>query len=250
MTQALAALATSGHVLLSCPQKVCISGDYGDMFGTCTLTCAISARPQVEIERKRGVGKPEIVLLLGSKIHDDWDRQEWRLLAAAERLLPKAAGVRITVRPSDLREQGLGSSGAGSLLLAAAIAIVDGRPLALEQLVREAHKLESEVAGCPCGPQDHASAAWGGLRLFDYGEAKLASEVVRHDSLLRRLSFWTFGAGRRAREIIPHVQMRHTDSDIDEKTQITKRMAKAIGRREWKTVNEELKRECANPAPT
>jgi mevalonate kinase len=231
-------LQTGDTVILSCPQKVCLSGDYGDMQpGGLTFTASLRNRPVLQL-RTVASGSSEIVLR-GAPLDSI---EEWQLIARFwERLAPLGGSYHVNVVPTGLLNVGLGSSGAASVLFAAALAIVDGSsPLAAE-LIRAAHTFETEIAEYPCGPQDHAASVLGGLNLIEFPSITVHS--VPDLSAWTALSFWTTDERRQAHELIPAMAARHTEAIWATKATLTRRIATAFAGCDIDTVVDCIHRE-------
>lgn len=80
------------------------------------------------------------------------------------------SGVQIEIVSASPPRSALGGSSVAAVALIAALAELGQRsgkkPLTPNQMVRLAHMIESNVAGVPCGFQDHLAAAFGGANLW------------------------------------------------------------------------------------
>ena len=91
-----------------------------------------------------------------------------------------AHGVHIDIRSASPPRSALGGSSS------AAVAIVSAFYHALEKapdpehVTWLAHYLESSVAGVPCGVQDQAAAAFGGVNFWEWGFGDSGPQYVRH----------------------------------------------------------------------
>jgi len=214
-------------VTLSCPQKVCISGDYEDMHDDgLTLTGAVNIRPRLTIRRSSEKRSSVHIHYPDGKINES-SSNGWSLVEAFQKRLNQLKECYVVdIFPTELMGVGLGSSGAASILLASAIALAENRVISIRELIYEAHYLETKLASCPCGPQDHVAAALGGLRLIEY--PSLRQNQVPYLSIWNELTFWMASERRQAKKIIPKIVDGHTRIMWDLKREITRNIANSF----------------------
>ena len=223
--QAKSLLDKGATVTLSCPQKVCVSGDYGDMHdGGASLTASINIRPYLTIKKGSNTGK-SYVTIAGKQVRDD--HADWPLIKAFKvqaDSLPEP--YTIQVFPTALTNIGLGSSGAASVLLTAAATILEGQPISDKELIRAAHQFETNLASWPCGPQDHVASVLGGLNLIEY--PSLRSRKIAYASIWGMLTFWMLDDRRNAHEVIPLTMQSHTSAVWARKHDLTWNISDAL----------------------
>ncbi|MCH8274366.1 MAG: hypothetical protein IH851_06215 [Armatimonadetes bacterium] len=226
---------------LTCPQKVTISGDYGDMYeGGLTLTAAVNVRARLTLRRIRG--RKSTIEYSAKHGTGRIDAAAWPLIWALQQLLDEErGGYEVEIFPTQQIDVGLGSSGAASLLIAAAVQIIRQGSPSLRELVKQAHEFEKHQAECPCGPQDHAACVLGWLHLIEYPTLKATR--VPYTSVWDRFSFWRSNGTRRAREVIPGVIRRHTEVIWRLKREITRTLADAFATADVAAILEAVSRE-------
>jgi D-glycero-alpha-D-manno-heptose-7-phosphate kinase len=103
---------------------------------------------------------------------------------------------------------GLGSSGAYAVCAIKALAALDGRELATEELAEAASHLEIELVGRSIGKQDQYAAAFGGVRAYEFrpDESVLARELALPEhvraALRDQLLLFSTGQARSASKVI------------------------------------------------
>ena len=125
------------------------------------------------------------------EIVDHIDDLQHELVREAMRKTGVLDGVEITTLADIPSEgSGLGSSSTITVGLLNALYAYQGEQVPAEQLAREACEIEIDILGKPIGVQDQYIAAFGGLRLFTFGDdGKVNAERVNMtDTLRRRLS--------------------------------------------------------------
>lgn len=239
LREAQTLLQKENGVILSCPQKICVSGDYGDMHdGGLTLSAGINVRPSLTL-RYRSVGRPVVSIRCSTR---QLGKNRWPLVRTFEkRLAHVGVPLEVEVLPTNLTDVGLGSSGSGALLLAAALALAENRAPGLRELIEQAHNLETEQARCPCGMQDHAVAALGGFRLIEY--PTLAHRPIPFDPHWSLMSFWIGSERRHARDVIPWVVRGHDAATWKLREQLTLQMARGFERGDPCSIRGALERE-------
>ncbi|HEY7223712.1 MAG TPA: hypothetical protein VH561_09005 [Micromonosporaceae bacterium] len=225
-------------VILSCAQKVCLSGDYGDMHhGGVTLTASLTIRPQLRIRRL--ASNASTVLRDGAPF-SSFDG--WKLASCFRDQVAAVAGTyEFNVVPSTLRRLGLGSSGAASVLFAAALAIVNGSSLTREELIAAAHTFEVKIGGQTCGPQDHAASVFGGLNLIEF--PSLVAQRIPWGGVWPALSFWSSDEDRAAPAVIQEVIRLHRPDIWETKGPLTRKIAAACAEGDTVALVDGLRRE-------
>jgi mevalonate kinase len=236
-------LKTGHEVTLSCPQKVCLSGDYGDMHpGGETFTASLSTRARLVLRR---TPRPSRI-----SIHDGPDSRpdEWPLIRTfrwrlweLDKQQQLDSAYEVDVVPTEYINLGLGSSGAGSVLLAAALAIIDGSTLTDTDLIEAAHEFETSTADFECGPQDHAASVLGGLNLISY--PSLAVTRMTDLAAWSAFTFWTTGQPRHAGDVIPITVERHTGRVWATKAVIVRTLVAAFEAKDRAGITECVRRE-------
>ncbi|MBU0973195.1 MAG: galactokinase [Proteobacteria bacterium] len=79
-----------------------------------------------------------------------------------------ADGIHIQIRSTSPPKSALGGSSSAAVAIIAAFYALFGEPVNPKKSVWLAHYIESSVAGVPCGVQDHAAAAFGGVNLWEW----------------------------------------------------------------------------------
>ncbi len=79
-----------------------------------------------------------------------------------------AHGVHIHINSTSPPRSALGGSSCAAVGIIAAFYAALGQAIKPEKIVWLAHTLESSVAGVPCGVQDQAAAAFGGVNLWEW----------------------------------------------------------------------------------
>jgi mevalonate kinase len=136
---------------------------------------------------------------------------------------------------------GMGSSGAGAVLLLGALAIVENRFMCDLELIHEAHYFESHLAMCPCGPQDHTIATLGGLRLIEY--PSLDHKKIDFAPVWESLTVWKSDGFREARLIIPEVLSQHTELIWNRKKLLATTIAESFSRGDIRSTLEGVRNE-------
>jgi galactokinase/mevalonate kinase-like predicted kinase len=90
-----------------------------------------------------------------------------------------AHGVHIHIDSTSPPRSALGGSSCAAVAIIAAFYAALGQPINPEKIVWLAHTLESSVAGVPCGVQDQAAAAFGGVHLWEWGMGKTGPKFDR-----------------------------------------------------------------------
>jgi len=88
-------------------------------------------------------------------------------MVAVARVL-NAHGVHIHINSTSPPRGALGGSSCAAVAIIAAFYTALGQPINPEKIVWLAHTLESSVAGVPCGVQDQAAAAFGGVNFWEW----------------------------------------------------------------------------------
>lgn len=161
------------------------------------------------------------------EIVDHIDDLQHELVRETMRKTGVLDGVEITTLADIPSEgSGLGSSSSITVGLLNALYTYQGEQVPAERLAREACEIEIDILGKPIGVQDQYIAAYGGLRLFTFGEdgCVTAERVDMTDTFRRRLSnnlmlFFT-NRTRRSSEILEEQQ-----SSIDEKNAVLRQMS-------------------------
>lgn len=125
------------------------------------------------------------------EIVDHIDDLQHELVREAMRKTGVLDGVEITTLADIPSEgSGLGSSSTITVGLLNALYAYQGEQVPAAQLAREACEIEIDILGKPIGVQDQYIAAFGGLRLFTFGDDGdvQAERVNMTDTLRRRLS--------------------------------------------------------------
>jgi galactokinase/mevalonate kinase-like predicted kinase len=79
-----------------------------------------------------------------------------------------AHGVHIQINSTSPPRSALGGSSSAAVAIIAAFYAALGQTINPEKIVWLAHTIESSVAGVPCGVQDQAAAAFGGVNLWEW----------------------------------------------------------------------------------
>lgn len=79
-----------------------------------------------------------------------------------------AHGVHIQINSTSPPRSALGGSSSAAVAIIAAFYAALGEKINPEKIVWLAHSIESSVAGVPCGVQDQAAAAFGGVNLWEW----------------------------------------------------------------------------------
>ncbi|MCP4719917.1 MAG: galactokinase, partial [Desulfobacteraceae bacterium] len=79
-----------------------------------------------------------------------------------------AHGVHIQINSTSPPRSALGGSSCAAVAIIAAFYAALGQKINPEKIVWLAHYIESSVAGVPCGVQDQAAAAFGGVNLWEW----------------------------------------------------------------------------------
>ena len=90
-----------------------------------------------------------------------------------------ADGIHIQINSTSPPKSALGGSSAAAVAIIAAFYAVLGEPINPKKIVWLAHYIESSVAGVPCGVQDHAAAAFGGVNLWEWKMGETGPEFER-----------------------------------------------------------------------
>ncbi|MBA3010190.1 MAG: galactokinase [Proteobacteria bacterium] len=90
-----------------------------------------------------------------------------------------ADGIHIQINSTSPPKSALGGSSAAAVAIIAAFYAVLGEPINPKKIVWLAHYIESSVAGVPCGVQDHAAAAFGGVNLWEWQMGETGPEFER-----------------------------------------------------------------------
>lgn len=160
------------------------------------------------------------------EIVDHIDDLQHELVREAMRKTGVVDGVEITTLADIPSEgSGLGSSSSLTVGLLNALYAYRGDQVPAEQLAQEACEIEIDVLGKPIGVQDQYIAAYGGLRLFTFGDdgAVVADRVEMTDTMRRRLSnnlmlFFT-NRTRRSAEILEEQK-----ASIEDKNAVLRQM--------------------------
>jgi mevalonate kinase len=205
-----------------------LSGDYGDMHpGGETFTASLSTRARL-ILRRTPRSDSRI------SVHDgDTRPDQWPLIRTFHRRLRQLdaydqldSAYDVEVVPTEYINLGLGSSGAGSVLLAGALAIIEGSTLTRSELIDAAHGFETSTEDFECGPQDHAASVLGGLNLITYQPFQVTS--MSDLTAWSAFSFWTTRQTRHAGEVIPITVERHTERVWADKARIIRSLVAAF----------------------
>lgn len=79
-----------------------------------------------------------------------------------------AHGIHIQINSTSPPRSALGGSSSAAVAIIAAFYAALGEKINPEKIVWLAHSIESSVAGVPCGVQDQAAAAFGGVNLWEW----------------------------------------------------------------------------------
>ncbi|MCP3943709.1 MAG: galactokinase [Desulfobacteraceae bacterium] len=79
-----------------------------------------------------------------------------------------AHGVHIQIHSTSPPKSALGGSSCAAVAMIAAFYAALGQEIIPEKIIWLAHYIESSVAGVPCGVQDQAAAAFGGVNLWEW----------------------------------------------------------------------------------
>lgn len=90
-----------------------------------------------------------------------------------------AHGVHIHIDSASPPKSALGGSSSAAVAVLSAFYTALDRPLDPEQIAWQAHFIESSVAGVPCGVQDQAAAAFGGVHLWEWRMGDRGPEFER-----------------------------------------------------------------------
>ena len=94
-----------------------------------------------------------------------------------------AHGIHIQIDSTSPPRSALGGSSSAAVAIIAAFYAARGESINPEKIVWLAHAIESSVAGVPCGVQDQAAAAFGGVNFWEWTMGEKGPEF-------NRLPFW------------------------------------------------------------
>lgn len=239
--EANALLEKGATITLSCPQKICISGDYADMHnGGLTVTASVNVRPYLTMQKIDASSSSVDI----ADLDTEYVASEWPLVEAFKTHLDtRGDAYRIKVFPTELMNVGLGSSGAASVLFVTAMAIVEGRSSTTMELIGNAHQFETILAACPCGPQDHIAAVVGGLNLIEYPSLKY--HEIAYASAWNLFTFWLNNETRNSSAVIPATMQRHTSVIWDLKHELTRNVRDALAIGDIGVIIEAIRDEAA-----
>lgn len=149
------------RVVCSAPSRIDLSGGAADIFGKCTLNCAISLRAYCEVEsRNKGI----TVTLEGTSV----SLQDVPVIRAAiHRAKAQDLNVHISIHSEVPKASGLGGSGSVTVSLIYALNIFRNMEINLYEIAEQAQRAETDL-GMLNGYQDWYAAAFGGLLFLDF----------------------------------------------------------------------------------
>jgi mevalonate kinase len=145
----------------SAPSRVDLSGGAADLFGKCTLCCAISLRTYIEL-----LPGGEIITIL---INDNPPSlNDVPLIEAViQRAHARALNFTLNIHSDVPLSSGLGGSASLSVSLLHGLTIMQGKEMTLYELAEQAQRAETDL-GMLNGYQDWYAAAFGGLLFLDF----------------------------------------------------------------------------------
>ncbi len=217
-------------IIVQTPLRVSYFGggtDFKDYYlenGGCVLSTSIDKYIFVTIkdrfDRKLRIGWTQTEMV------DSVDEIQHELIRESLQKTGITYGVEITTM-GDIPSQGSGLGSSSTVTVGALHAMysLKGELISAKQLAEEACSIELDVLGKPIGVQDQYIAAFGGLRVFNFGkDGVITQERVKLDKITQRqlstntLLFFT-GVTRKADKIL-----KEQKSNIEERKEILSQM--------------------------
>ena len=217
-------------IIVQTPLRVSYFGggtDFKDYYlenGGCVLSTSIDKYIFVTIkdrfDRKLRIGWTQTEMV------DSVDEIQHELIRESLQKTGITYGVEITTM-GDIPSQGSGLGSSSTVTVGALHAMysLKGELISAKQLAEEACSIELDILGKPIGVQDQYIAAFGGLRVFNFGkDGVITQERVKLDKITQRqlstntLLFFT-GVTRKADKIL-----KEQKSNIEERKEILSQM--------------------------
>lgn len=148
------------RIVCSAPSRIDLSGGAADIFGKCTLCCAISLRAFCEVSP----GDRFSVTLEGAPV----SLEEVPLIGAAiKRAKVDPSGFALSIRSDIPKASGLGGSASMTVSLIYGLHKFCGTPVNLYEIAEQAQRAETDL-GMLNGYQDWYAAAFGGVLFLDF----------------------------------------------------------------------------------
>lgn len=148
-------------VLCSAPSRIDLSGGAADIFGKCTLNCAISLRTYCEVQLiHKGI---EIILEGAPVLLDDVPV----IKAAIRRAKVQSLHFQLSIHSEVPKASGLGGSASMTVPIIYALNLLSDTKVNLYELAEQAQRAETDL-GMLNGYQDWYAAAFGGLLFLDF----------------------------------------------------------------------------------
>lgn len=149
------------RIVCSAPSRIDLSGGAADIFGKCTLNCAISLRAYCEVQ---SISKGIEVLLEENPVSlADVPMIE----AAIGRAKAKNLNFRLSIHSEVPKASGLGGSGAMTVAIIHGLNLFQNVEMNLYELAEQAQRAETDL-GMLNGYQDWYAAAFGGVLFLDF----------------------------------------------------------------------------------
>ena len=149
------------RIVCSAPSRIDLSGGAADIFGKCTLNCAISLRAFCEVHAiSNGI---EVVLEGNPVFLDDVPV----IKAAIGRAKAEHLNFHLSIHSHVPKASGLGGSGALTVAIIHGLNVFQNVEMNLYELAEKAQRAETDL-GMLNGYQDWYAAAFGGLLFLDF----------------------------------------------------------------------------------
>lgn len=149
------------RIVCSAPSRIDLSGGAADIFGKCTLNCAISLRAFCEVH---SISEGIEVLLEGSPV---FLADVPVIKAAIGRAKAEHLNFRLLIHSQVPKASGLGGSGALTVAIIHGLNVFQNVEMNLYELAEQAQRAETDL-GMLNGYQDWYAAAFGGVLFLDF----------------------------------------------------------------------------------
>lgn len=147
------------RIVCSAPSRIDLSGGAADIFGKCTLNCAISLRAYCEITPSSEIS----VTLEGRPVFLD----DVPVIKAALARANVDLGVQLSIHSDIPKASGLGGSASMTVSIMYGLHVLSKKPINLYEIAEQAQRAETDL-GMLNGYQDWYAAAFGGVLFLDF----------------------------------------------------------------------------------
>jgi D-glycero-alpha-D-manno-heptose-7-phosphate kinase len=197
-------------IITRTPLRVSFAGggtdlpEYFEKYGLgCALSCTINKYVTVMVHQRTD-SKVRVNAAGATEEVSSADHLKHPIVYAALRHVGIKHGVEVTSVSDVIGGNGLGSSSAFTVGLYYALARLRGWSPNADQVVQESYRIERDLCEKPVGWQDHASAVYGGLRLYRFKVGapptvfrRLETHAIRYDFRL-----YDLGSRRSASDVL------------------------------------------------